>query len=257
MTYRAKPADGVAWVTGASAGIGRAAALELARRGFEVVATARRAEELEAVAGEAKGFSGRIVGAPCDGTDRARLAALVAEIEARRPIAVALINAGGRFDDPTEDFGGPGFQATFALNVQGVANAINPVFSAMRARGRGQIAIVGSVAGFGGLPSAYAYAPSKAAVISLAVGLEFLARPAGVTVQIINPGYVRTELTTRSKYPRPLLMEADAAARRIADGLERGGFEIRFPLPLALIVRALHLLPYSVYFWLFRRLRLR
>src|ERR1700678_3614748 len=106
MTYRARPADGVAWVTGASAGIGRAVAHELARRGYEVFATARRGEELAALAREAKGLPGSIIAAPGDVTDRAGLAALVAGIEARRPIALAVLNAGGSFGDASDDFGG-------------------------------------------------------------------------------------------------------------------------------------------------------
>src|SRR5271170_199737 len=95
MTYRAKPADGVAWVTGASAGIGRGVALELARRGYEVHATARRAEELQSLAEEATGLKGTIVAAPGDVTDRQGIARLVADIESRRPIALAFLNAGG------------------------------------------------------------------------------------------------------------------------------------------------------------------
>jgi NAD(P)-dependent dehydrogenase (short-subunit alcohol dehydrogenase family) len=255
MSYRAKPADGVAWVTGASAGIGRAVALELARRGYEVHATARRVGELRALAESAGGLPGKIVVAPGDVTDRPGMAALTASIEARRPIALALLNAGGSFADAPEDFGGEGFQRTFALNVQGVANCVNPVFGAMRSRKMGQIAIVGSLSGYGGLPDVGAYAPTKAAIISLAVGLKFRADRQNVTVQIINPGFVKTSLTAGNKRQMPFLMESAEAARRICDGLERGGFEIRFPRRLAWIARAVTLLPYPLYFRLFKLAR--
>jgi NAD(P)-dependent dehydrogenase (short-subunit alcohol dehydrogenase family) len=252
MTYRAKPADGVAWVTGASAGIGRGVALELARRGYEVHATARRADELQTLAQEAQGLEGSIIAAPGDVTDRAGLARLVAEIESERPIALALLNAGGSFQDASGDFGGEGFARTFALNVQGVANGINPVFNAMRSRRRGQIAITGSVAGYGGLPSAGAYASTKAAIISLTVGLKFAADRHNVTVQIVNPGFVKTPFTAENPYPMPFLMECDEACRRICDGFERGGFEICFPRRLAWILKAVNRLPYPAYFALFR-----
>jgi len=257
MTYRARPEDGVAWVTGASSGIGRAVALELARRGYEVYATARRVGELESLVAESDGLAGAIVAAPGDVVDREGLATLAASIELRRPVALAVLNAGGAARDPFEDFGGPGFQQTFALNVQGVANSLHPLLPAMRARGRGQIAIVGSISGYGGLPNAGAYAPSKAAVISLAVGLRFLVEKFGVTVQIVNPGYIRTPLTADNKFPMPFLMEVDDAARRLCDGLERGGFEIRFPRRLAWILRALNGLPYGAYFWAFNRAGVR
>jgi len=257
MTYRARPDDGAAWVTGASSGIGRAVALELARRGYEVYATARRVGELESLVAQAGGLKGAIVAAPGDVVDREGLLTLAASIERRRPIALAVLNAGGAARDPFEDFGGPGFQQTFALNVQGVANCLHPLLPAMRARGRGQIAIVGSISGYGGLPNAGAYAPSKAAVISLAVGLRFLVEKFGVTVQIVNPGYIRTPLTADNKFPMPFLMEVDDAARRLCDGLERGGFEIRFPRRLAWILRALNGLPYGAYFWAFNRAGVR
>ncbi|MGO9770039.1 MAG: SDR family NAD(P)-dependent oxidoreductase [Roseiarcus sp.] len=252
MTYRAKPADGAAWVTGASAGIGRSVALELARRGYEVYATARRADELASLEREAQGLQGRVVAAPGDVTEREAVARLVADIESKRPIALAFLNAGGAFRDAAGDFGGDGFARTFALNVQGVANGYNPVFNAMRARRRGQIAITGSLAGYGGLPNSGAYAPSKAAIISLAVGEKFRADPHNVTVQIVNPGFVKTPLTAGNAFAMPFLMECEDACRRICDGFERGGFEIRFPRRLAWIVRAINLLPWPAYFALLK-----
>ena len=93
--YRAAPAHGSAWVTGASSGLGRGVALELARRGYTVFATARRADLLEELAAESAGLPGRIVAAPGDVTDRAGVAALYAGIEAQGPVALAVLNAGG------------------------------------------------------------------------------------------------------------------------------------------------------------------
>jgi NAD(P)-dependent dehydrogenase (short-subunit alcohol dehydrogenase family) len=255
--YRARPADGSAWVTGASSGLGRAVALELARRGFAVYATARRADALAALTAEAAGLSGRIIAMPGDVADRAEIAALHQRIEAEGPLALVVFAAGGAYRDAPGDFGGEAFQRTFALNVQGVANAVNPAFNAMRARGRGQIAFIGSLIGYGGVPNAYAYGPSKAAVISLAVGLKFLGDAHNVRIQIVNPGYVRTPLTAGNRYPMPFLMEADEAARRVCDGLARGGFEVRFPRRFALLVRLVQSLPYPLFFALFRAVGLR
>jgi NADP-dependent 3-hydroxy acid dehydrogenase YdfG len=254
MVYRAQAQHGVAWITGASSGIGRGVAQELARRGFTVYATARRADALTALALES---GGRIVAAPADVTDRAALAALIADIEAKSPIALAVLNAGGSFADSHEDFGGDGFQQTFALNVQGVANSVNPVLIAMRARKRGQIAIVGSLSGYGGLPGAGAYGPSKAAVIAMAVGLKLQAERDNVTIQVVNPGFVKTPLTDGVRGPMPFIIDGDAACRRICDGLARGGFEIRFPRRFAWIARAVQSLPYPIFFALFRLARLR
>jgi NAD(P)-dependent dehydrogenase (short-subunit alcohol dehydrogenase family) len=248
MVYRANPSDGVAWVTGASSGIGRGTALELARRGYRVFATARRQSELQALEADAAGLKGSITATPGDVTDRGKMAALVSAIEREAPIALALFNAGGHFPDQPDDFGGEGFAKTIALNLQGTANALSPVFIAMRARKRGQIAIVGSLAGYGGLPNSGGYPPSKAALISLAEGMKFDADRCNVTVQIVNPGFVKTALSAKNDFPMPFLMECDEACRRICNGLEKGGFEIRFPTRLALIVRFASMLPYPLYF---------
>jgi NAD(P)-dependent dehydrogenase (short-subunit alcohol dehydrogenase family) len=253
MTYRANPRDGAAWVTGASSGIGRGVALELARRGYVVIASARRAEELQTLASEAAGRVGRIEPAPVDVTDRDAMAKLVAEIEARGPIALAFLNAGGSFDDAPGDFGGAGFHKTFELNVYGVVNGLNPLMNAMKKRGKGQIAINGSLAGYGGLPGSGAYGPSKAAIINLAAGAKFTGARAGVTIQIVNPGFVRTPLIAGNTHPMPGIIDCDDACRRICDGFERAGFEIAFPRRLAWPLKALNVLPYNLYFALANR----
>jgi NAD(P)-dependent dehydrogenase (short-subunit alcohol dehydrogenase family) len=253
MTYRAHPRDGIAWVTGASSGIGRGVALELAKRGYVVAASARRAEELQTLASEAAGLAGRIEPAPVDVTDREATAKAVAQIEARGPIALAFLNAGSSFDDAPGDIGGAGFRQTFELNVFGVVNSLNPLMNAMKKRGKGQIAITGSIAGYGGLPGLRAYGPTKAAIINLAAEAKFSGDRIGVTVQIVNPGFVRTPLTAANKHPMPGIVDCDDASRRICDGFERAGFEIAFPRRLAWFLKALNHLPYGVYFPLMSR----
>ena len=76
-------------------------------------------------------------------------------------------------------------------------------------------------------------------------------------MQIVNSGFVRTELTEANRHPMPFLMASDVAARRLCDGLVRGGFEIRFPLRLALLMRVVHSLPYPAFFALLRAAELR
>jgi short-subunit dehydrogenase len=248
MTYRASPGDGAAWVTGASSGIGRSVALELARRGYLVYASARRAEALQALTHEAAGLAGRIEPAPLDVCDRVATAQIVAAIEARGPIALAFLNAGGSFADPRGDFGGENFRKTFELNVFAVANGLNALIQAMESRRRGQIAINGSLIAYGGAPNMGAYGPSKAAILHLATSAKLSADQIGVTIQIVNPGFVRTPLTQDVRSPMPAIVEADVAARRICDGFERAGFEIAFPRRLAWIAKAVNLLPYRAYF---------
>ncbi len=247
--YRSRPADGCVWITGASSGIGRGVALELAKRGYTVIASARRADELNAVCEEAKGLSGRIFAEPCDITHRDEIQTLVERITQNHgPIALAFLNAGTFFKDRPGEFGGDGFRKTFVLNVDGSINCLGPVINAMAAQGRGQIAVNASLAGYGGMPRSIAYSASKAALIVMCEALKFDLDKRGLTLQIVNPGFVKTPLTDNNDFPMPFLIELDDAARRICDGFETAGFEICFPRPLVWPLKLINLLPYSVYF---------
>ncbi|MBV8568473.1 MAG: SDR family NAD(P)-dependent oxidoreductase [Methylobacteriaceae bacterium] len=253
--YRASPNEGIAWITGASSGIGRGVAIELARRGYRVAATARRADVLAVLAREAQGFGGDISAHPADVTDASGIAGAINEIETSRgAIVLAFLNAGSYFIDAPESFGGEGFRRTFELNVGGTANCLGPVLRSMRPRGRGQIAINASLAGYGGLPQAAAYGASKAALINLAESLRLSLADTGISIQVVTPGFVRTPMNAQNKYPMPFTLPADDAARRICDGFERGGFEITFPKRLAWPMKAINLLPYPLYFWIVGRL---
>lgn len=247
------PADGCAWVTGASSGIGRALALRLAREGWTVIATARRADALTDLAAEPESV-GRIRPMPGDVTDAAAMAALVAEAEAAHgPIALAVLNAGTYAPDGIDGFDVEAFRKVGDINVQGAANCLAPLLPGWRARRLGHLALVASVAGYRGLPRALAYSSSKAALIALAESLRFDFVPAGLKVQLINPGFVRTPLTDKNDFPMPFLMELDAAVDRIVSGLASDRFEIAFPRRLAWPLKLLRCLPNRLYFALVSR----
>ncbi len=248
------PADGVAWLTGASSGIGKATALELARRGWTVCLTARRLEELEALAGEAAGLPGRLVAHAGDVTDEAGMAALVETIERiHGPIALAFFNAGVAPYTRAGALDVDAFRQALNVNVLGAANGLAPVLARMGARKKGQVAVNASVAGYRGLPKAAAYGASKAAAIHLCEALKFDCDNLGITMQVVNPGFIDTPLTRKNDFPMPFLMSMDDAARRVVDGFERGSFEIIFPRRLAFILKIMRLLPYAWYFPLVAR----
>jgi NAD(P)-dependent dehydrogenase (short-subunit alcohol dehydrogenase family) len=246
-----RPADGCAWITGASSGIGRAVALELARGGWTVVATARRLGELEALVLEASaaGHPGAIFAMPGDVTDRAGMEALVGAIEALKgPIALAFLNAGISPPIGERIFDVEEFRNVLEVNVMGVAHGLGPVLARMAERGRGQVAVNASIAGFGGLPGAAPYCASKTALIHMCESIKFDCEAAGILLQVVNPGFVDTPLVAKNKFPMPFMMSMDRAAKRVVDGFARGRFEVTFPRRLAWAVKALNQLPYAAYF---------
>jgi short-subunit dehydrogenase len=141
-----------------------------------------------------------------------------------------------------------------SVNYLGVANALEALIPKMLGAEKGQLALVASVAGYRGLPKASAYAPSKAAVISLAEVLRLELARSGVIVSLVNPGFVATPMTAVNDFPMPFIISADDAAERIIRGLSRGKFEITFPLPLVLMLKALRMLPNALYLRIASRL---
>ncbi len=248
--YRAHPRDGIAWVTGASSGIGRTVALELGQRGYKVAATARRAAELESLAAESQ----NIYCFPGDITDRAGMARLAGEIEnLHGQIALAFLNAGVYFITERDRFSADVVWRTFEINVGGTVNCLDPVLAAMERRGKGQIALTSSMAGYGGIEGSAGYGSTKAALIYMAETLKLTYERAGLTIQIVNPGFVHTAMTAQNDFEMPFIMDADRAAKIICDGFEKGGFEITFPRRLAYLFKAVCLLPYPLYFARMRR----
>lgn len=237
----------VVWVTGASTGIGREIALQLARAGVAVAASARSADKLADLGHGIRAY-------PLDVTDAEAVGATVARIEREMgPIDLAIMAAGTYSPVDLDNFDPANFQRTMSANYFGVVGCLAALLPPMLARKGGHVAWVASVAGYRGLPKAAAYGPTKAALINLAECLKPELELRGVNVSVINPGFVETPLTKQNDFPMPFLMQADEAARLTIAGLKRGRFEIAYPWRFVAILKFARLLPYSLFFWLVRR----
>ena len=232
-----------AWVVGASSGIGAALAAELADRGASVAISARRADLLDDVA------AGRMTVVPLDVTDTAGFRRAADEVRSRLGgLDLVVLNAGIWQQLRLADLDVDAIRAQFEVNVMGTMNGVAAVIGEMLDRGRGTIAIMASVAGYRGLPGSLAYGGTKAALINMAEALRAEASAAGVRVVTINPGFVRSPLTARNRFPMPFLIDAEEAARPIADGLaDPRRQEIVFPLPMAMLMKLARLLPVRVW----------
>ncbi|GAA5179379.1 SDR family NAD(P)-dependent oxidoreductase [Niveibacterium umoris] len=238
------------WIVGASTGIGAALAEALFAKGAHLALSARRAERLNAFAAR---FPGSI-SIPLDVAEPNKLLPAVLQLlDLWGGIDVVVFNAGTYTPMRAWDLTVEGARTTFEINLMGVINGVAAVAPQLLQQGEGAIVIVGSVAGYRGLPKALAYGASKAAVINFAESLYMDLAPRGVSVFLVNPGFVRTPLTAGNKFHMPALISAPEAAREILKGLARGRFEIHFPRRFTLMLKFMRVLPGSLYLRAVRR----
>lgn len=227
------------WITGASSGIGRALARELARRGARVAISARRVERLDQLAAE-----GAMLPVPVDVTDLASMMQAAARVESELgAIDLAIFNAGIWEQVNVAAWDSELFRRHFDTNLMGLVHGVEAVLPGMRRRRAGTIAGMASVAGYRGIPRSEAYGATKAAEINMLESMRIDLGRTGIRVVTVCPGFVRSELTDRNTFPMPWMIEADDAARRIADGIAKRKAEIVFPLPMMLAMKAVRLVP--------------
>jgi short-subunit dehydrogenase len=218
-------------ITGASSGIGEALALAYAGPGIALALTGRDGARLDAVADAARGKGATVHTARLDVTERERLADWTRAVDAKTPVDLVIANAGISGGSGSLETMDEVARRIFAVNVDGVFNTVHPILPAMGARKRGQIAIVSSIAGFRGLPGAGPYSASKAAVRIYGEALRGRVRKHGIGVSVICPGYVKSRMTAKNRFPMPFLMDADRAAAIIRRGLAADRPRIAFPWP--------------------------
>jgi short-subunit dehydrogenase len=242
----------MAWITGASSGIGRALALRLARDGWTIAASARGSEALDVLAREA---AGQIHAFPLDVTDRAAVVTTFLDIEAALgPVSLAVFGAGTYYRETVASFDAGKIGEMVNLNILGTANCLETVMRAMVARGSGHIGVMSSVAGYVGLPGAAGYGATKAALINMCEALYPELAAKGVRLSLVNPGFVDTPLTRKNDFAMPFIISAEEAADYIARGLAARRFEIVFPWKMALVFKLLRALPARLRFLLTRRM---
>ena len=234
-------------ITGASSGIGAALARHYAGPGASLVLTGRDGPRLDAVAQACRALGAAVRTRLIDVRERTAMGAWIREIDGQTPLDLVVVNAAVNGGHPS---GGLESEATAFetadINLGGALNVLLPCVDLMSRRGRGQIALVSSLAAFAPLPDAPAYSGAKAALLAHGLALRQKLRPLGVRVSVVTPGYVRTPMGGVIKGWRPLEMSAEAAAARIARGLARDRDVIAFPWLLAALARGALLVPESV-----------
>jgi NAD(P)-dependent dehydrogenase (short-subunit alcohol dehydrogenase family) len=226
-----------AFVTGASAGIGRALALEFAREGANVAVAARRLELLEKLGRDIEGLGRQALPLRCDVTREEDVRAAVAAAVSRfGALDIVVANAGFGVVGPVEALETQDFRRQFETNVFGVLHTVKASIPELE-KTRGRLALVGSVSGHITVPATAAYSMSKYAVRSLAEALFHELRPKGIAVTLISPGFVESDFREVDNQgvhhpgagdpaPKWIVMPVETAARKIARAIANRRREI-------------------------------
>lgn len=237
------------FVTGASSGIGQALAARYAAAGWRLALVARRADAVGDWARSQGLGDGRVAVYAADVSQPdSIIAAGLACIADQGVPDVVIANAGisiGMDSAEREDL--EVMRDTLATNTLGLAATFHPFLRPMRARRRGTLVGVASVAAIRGLPGHGAYCASKAAVLAYCESLRGECRAQGVRVVTLLPGYIATPLTARNPYRMPFLMPADAFAERAVAAIDRGVSWCVIPWQMAVVVKLMRLMPDFVF----------
>ncbi len=243
-------------ITGASSGIGRALALAYAAEGADLVMFGRDADRLAEAAQSCREAGAKNVATHvADVRDREAMARLIQAADEQGAIDLLVANAGVATGlSPGQILETPdAVRAMMAINVAGVFNTVEPLIPAMSARRRGQIAIVGSMAGVRALPYSPSYCAAKSAVHMWADCLRGALAPYGVAVSLIVPGFVKTPMNAPLKAWQPGAISDTEAARIVKRGLDRQRGVIAFPYYMYAAMRLFSFLPASIVDGVMRR----
>jgi NADP-dependent 3-hydroxy acid dehydrogenase YdfG len=233
------------WLVGASEGLGQALAERLSTAGAEVILSARNADRLARVAAGLTGPS-RVV--PVDVADSASVRAAAT---AAGPLDGVVFLAGVYWPMTAQAWNPDQAEAMCDVNLTGCVRVIGAVLPAMVAAGRGHVVITGSLSGFRGLPGAIGYGASKAGCMALAESMQADLRGSGITVQLSNPGFIRTRLTAKNDFAMPFLMEPAGAADHMFRQMQTDRFKLSFPTVFSWVFRLSQFLPDWAYYRIF------
>lgn len=244
----------IVMITGASSGLGKGVALEIAARGAQLALLARRAELLKEIADEARARNVKATFAAVDVRDADAVKAAAEQFRNELgPIDILIANAGIGTADHAVRLTAEHAANVIGINMLGAVNSVAAVLPQMVERKQGRLVAISSLAAYRGLAKSAAYCASKAALSSYFESLRIDLRNTGVGVTIIHPGFIKTALTAGREAKMPYLMELNDGVQKIVSAIEKEKKTYAFPWQLATIVRATMMLPPVMYDWIAAR----
>ncbi len=224
------------WLVGASEGLGRALAKRLDAEGANLILSARNRERLDTLQAELTSASVLVL----DVTD---INSVRHAAQAAGDVDGVIYNVGAYEPMRTTDWDSEATLTMADVNFAGALRVLGEVVPKMVKQNQGDITLIGSLAGYRGLPAAIGYGASKAALVSLAETMRFDLRDSDIVVRLVNPGFIKTRLTQKNSFRMPMLMTADEAAARVVKSMRKSRFRTDFPAPLSWVLRTIAVLP--------------
>lgn len=224
------------WLIGASEGLGRALAKRLDTEGAHLILSARNRERLDTLNAELANATVVALDVT-DGDSVRRASRSIGDVDG------VIYNVGAYEPMRTTEWDSEAALTMVDVNFFGAIRILGEVVPRMVARDRGDITLIGSLAGYRGLPAAIGYSASKAALVSLAETMRFDLRNTGIVVRLVNPGFIKTRLTGKNNFRMPMLMTPEDAAIRVLKAMTRRKFRTDFPAPFSWVIRTLAMLP--------------
>jgi short-subunit dehydrogenase len=233
------------WIVGASEGLGRAMAHQLSDMGVELVVSARSQDRLDSLVAELKAPATTLA---FDVTDTKAVKQAVIDAGA----VDGMIYAAGAYTPmASQDWDAAGAELMCEVNFMGAVRILGGIVPGFAKRDAGHIVLIGSLAGFRGLPNAIGYGASKAGLLHMAETLYADLRKTNVKVQVINPGFIKTRLTDKNEFDMPFIMTPEQAAAETIGFMGKKGWFYSFPKLFSLFFRASRFLPDWVFYRLF------
>ncbi len=224
------------WIIGASEGLGRALAQALDREGAHLILSARPSQRLDQLAHSLE----TAIALPMDVTDAHSIAQAVSTL----PDVYGIVYCAGLYDPmSTQNWHMETAEQICDVNFMGAMRVLGRFMPKLLKRGNGHIVLIGSLAGYFGLPSAIGYGASKAALIHLGENMQADLKNTDIHVQVINPGFIKTRLTDKNNFKMPMLRTPQQAATTCINAIKRKHLHSSFPAPFSWVFHIAALLP--------------